>query len=690
MLSIKNKHLAKAIKITLPFLIVGLMTLCCCYIYLFEGITSGDDFCFHMGNIYEVYYGLKNGLSLDSTNHIMMGAYAYNTHLFYAPLPHYAAGIMMYVFDMDTISAVKWFISLMTFFAGIMFYCLAYKMTKKMSVSLLSAAFFMFCPYRMFCGLARFAYAETIAMCFIPCFFYGIYSVTHDESPKAFSFLSIIVGACGLILSHPFTAICMALFAILYMVVNFKGVCKFIKTKKGIIYSVSTVILIILGVGFYAFPMVEALGSGIYRVSDDTAMWTNYAHVAASTKNSSAFSGFLNLFWVASRIEANAWNLEWTPALLSLSVSLVAVGGILSAIADLVLSRFPNNKYYRLPIMIIVSYLPICFFKQRIEVYLAMALFDVMLIVTEFIKDKADGYFEKKGWFKRNKAIVIDVSFLLIISALTMIFIYVPEAWKNVPSAFYTCQFAWRLWSIMSLAMSLLFVYGLNATTYIKKVKTPFYLASIVPFLMFSCSQAYMEKKYLIDSGAAWKTYGETECIQTNNVGVMNEYIPLSFYDADYTPSYSNSLWYKIKSTIGYSYLYQHTAEEYLTPAFLEGSGSSVVFELNTPSVDFLITAEEDSLIQIPQFYYDGYIITAYDGNRSISMELEAINVDDLVAFSLPKGTYEVEVRYVGPTIRRVFNILFYVGLAGNVSLAGFGIYESVSKKKKDLEQANI
>ncbi len=689
MLSIENKHLKLAIKITLPLIVIGLMTLCCCYLYLFDGITSGDDFRFHMGNIYEVYYGLKNGLSIDSTNHLMMGAYAYNTHLFYAPLPHYAAGIMMYVFNLTTIEAVKWFMSLMNFFAGIMFYCLAYKMTKKMSVSLLSAAFFLFCPYRMFCGLARFAYAETIAMCFIPCFFYGIYSVTHDETPKAWSFLSVILGGCGLILSHPFTAICMALFAVLYMVVNFKGVWRFLKTKKGIIYSVSTVVLIIMGVGFYAFPMVQALGTGIYRMSDANAVWTTYAHVSASTLNSSSFSGFLNLVWIASRIEANAWNLDWTPALLSLSVSLVAVGGILAAIADLILSRLPNNKYYRLPIMLIVSYLPICFFKQRIEVYLAMALFDVMLIVTEFIKDKSEGYFEKKGWFKRNKGIVIDVSFLLIVTAIAIVFIYVPGAWKNVPSAFYSCQFAWRLWSVVSLSMSLLFVYGLNATTYIKKVKTPFYLASILPFLMFSASQGYVEKKYLIDNNGVWKEFGQTQCEEASNIGVMNEYIPLSFYDENYSPSYSNSLFRTIKSTIGSYWLYQHTADDYLTPVFLEGSGSIIVTDLNTPSVDLSIVVSEDALIQIPQFFYDGYLITAYDELSDKTIELEPTNVDDLVSFKLPAGNYDVEVRYIGPKLRRVFNILFYVGLAGTASLAGYGIYESILRKK-NAEATNI
>ncbi len=685
-MNVKDR-LLKSLRIIIPIVVIFLMTLYCCYLYLFKGITGGDDIKFHLGNIYDVYYGMKNGLGIDSTNHLLMGAYAYNTHLFYAPLPHYAAAILMYVFGITSINAVKVFIFLLTFFAGLMFYCLAYKISKKVVVSLLSAAFFIFCPYRMFCGYARFAYAETVAMCFVPCFFYGVYSITHDKEAKAWSFLAVVVGACGLILSHPFTAISMALVAVLYMVVHFKGVWNFIKTKKGIIYSVSTVVLIILGIGFYAFPMIKSMGTGIYRISDNEAVWTTLAHVSGSTVNSTSFSGFLNLVWINSRIEANAWNLDWTPSMLVLSVCLVFVGAVLATVADLALSRLPKSKFYRLPVMIVVSFLPICFFKQRIEVYLAMALFDVMMIVAEFIKDKTEGYFEKKDWLKRNKDAVIDIIFLVVVSIVTLIFIFVGDAWKILPSIFYSCQFAWRLWSVISLTASWAFIYGINATTYIKLTKAPFYLASIIPFLMFSASQAYLEKKYAIDNNSIYSSYAEEECKKADNIGVMNEYIPNIFYDSTYKSEYSNSLYKKIKNTIGHSSRYQHDVSTYLTPAFLEGSGMVFVTELNTPSVDFDIIVNEDSLIQIPQFFYDGYQIKATNTSNESTTELEPINVDCLVSFKLNTGSYHVEVRYVGPKIRRVFNALWYVGLAGDAALGYYGIYELVSKKRKGIEQ---
>lgn len=681
-----NNRLPKILHFIVPILTIALMTLCCLNLYLYKGIPGGDDVRFHLGNIFDVWYGMKNGLGIDSTNHVLMGAYSYNTHLFYAPLPHYGAAILMYVFNCTAITGLKWFVAIMTYFAGLMFYCLSYKITKRMSVSLFSAAFFLFCPYRMFCGYARFAYAETIAMCFIPCFFYGIYSIIHDETPKAWSFLAVVVGACGLILSHPFTAISLAIVAILYMVVHIDRVWALVKTKKGIIFALSSVLLIILGVGFYAFPMVKALGSNIYRMSDHQAVWTNFKHVSDSTKNSSDFSGFLNLVWIASRIKVGAWPEAWTTSYLVLEVALVFVGAILAATADFILGRLPNNKFYRLPMMIMVSYLPLCFFKQRVEVYLAMALFDVLLIITEFIKDKSEGYFVKKDWFKRNKSIMIDVIFFLVVSAIVLVFIYVGKAWAYVPSLFYTCQFAWRLWSVICLTASVLFVYGLNATTYIKDFKIPFYLGSIVPFLLFSASQAYTEKKYAIDTNNIYQAFTYEDARKTNNIGVMNEYIPVIFYDWDYESEYWNSLYRQIRTNIGNWNRYIQTKEAYTKPAFLEGSGTVTVTELNAPSVDFKITVDNNALIQIPQFFYDGYEIQATNVTTGEVTKLEPISIDSLVSFRLNVGEYDVKVRYEGPKLRRVFNKLWYVGLVGDLALAGFGIYELVSKKKEKAE----
>ena len=111
------------------------------------------------------------------------------------------------------------------------------------------------------------------------------------------------------------------------------------------------------------------------------------------------------------------------------------------------------------------------------------------------------------------------------------------------------------------------------------------------------------------------------------------------------------------------------------------------VTELNTPSVGFDIIVNEDALIQIPQFFYDGYQIKATNTSDESTIELEPVNVDCLISFKLNAGSYHVEVRYVGPKVRRVFNALWYVGLAGDVALGSFGIYELISKKRKEKEQ---
>ena len=103
----RNDIVKRIINIAVPLLFLVGITLISSFLYLQPGISTGDDYTFHLGNIYDAYYGMKNGLSIDSSNHNMMGIYAYNTHLFYAPFPHYFAALIMLIFNASSIDAVK-------------------------------------------------------------------------------------------------------------------------------------------------------------------------------------------------------------------------------------------------------------------------------------------------------------------------------------------------------------------------------------------------------------------------------------------------------------------------------------------------------------------------------------------------------------------------------------------------------
>lgn len=166
----------------------------------------------------------------------------------------------------------------------------------------------------------------------------------------------------------------------------------------------------------------------------------------------------------------------------------------------------------------------------------------------------------------------------------------------------------------------------------------------------------------------------------------MNEYMPKVFYDKDYKSEYSNSLYMKIKGTIGVAEKYVFTKEDYIDPAFLKGEGTLTCIKLNTPEVTFDAHIESESLIQLPQFYYDGYQVVLTNKYTSEISNAEITNVDSLVSFTVPKGEYIITVTYPGPAIRRAFNVVFFIGMTAIGALTAFSIVELIKEKREEKE----
>ena len=683
-----KKYIRPILEIAIPLLVIVIFTIISSFVYLYQGIATGDDFSFHCGNVYDVYYGLTHGLSIDSTNHVLMGIYGYNTHLFYAPLAHYFAAISMIIFHIGTIEAIKFTVSFFSFIGALSFYLFAKKVSKNIAVSLIATAFFVFCPYRAFCSYCRFAIAETVAISLIPVLFYGIYSITHDEKPRYFSFLMVVLGISGLVLTHPFTALMSAIIALIYMAVKYKQVWGFLKDKKGLILTASTVLLIFMLIGFYFFPMMMAKNTGLYRISDPIATWTNYKHVSDSTANSWHFSGFLNLDWISGRYGDGKWPTLDTPSKMVLGGVLLLVGAIIVAIIDHFFPRFIKNKYLVGGIAVTTSILPLLFFVQRIEIYLALVVFDVVYFVSKHFNVEVENKEENKeqGWLKIHKETFIDVIFLVATSILLLVLIFIDQSWYLMPEIFYSSQFAWRLWSVMSMNAAWLFLILVNTLCQYKN-KIAFIAVSVAPALLFAFAQSYPEKRVAITypnaKGNIYQKFDMEEAVKRGNIGVMNEYIPIIFYDNTYQSEYTNSLYSRIKLTIGKANQYVHTAENYIEPAFLTGDGTMTCKELNSPNVIFNATINEDSLVQIPQFYYDGYVISLCDTSGKHISNAKVLNVDSLVSFNISQGEYIIKVTYKGPAVRQAFNVVFYFGLSGVIALSVLGIREYILEKRR-------
>jgi hypothetical protein len=110
---------------------------------------------------------------------------------------------------------------------------------------------------------------------------------------------------------------------------------------------------------------------------------------------------------------------------------------------------------------------------------------------------------------------------------------------------------------------------------------------------------------------------------------------------------------------------------------------------LKSPSATFNATiTSATGLVQIPQFYYDGYQITLTQNDQTIVSETGEY-VDGLLAFKVVEGTYTIHVDYVGSKTYRVGRVFFYLSIPLTVSLGVLGIYlKRKPKLQKPVESA--
>jgi len=126
--------------------------------------------------------------------------------------------------------------------------------------------------------------------------------------------------------------------------------------------------------------------------------------------------------------------------------------------------------------------------------------------------------------------------------------------------------------------------------------------------------------------------------------------------------------------------------DNYLTPVFVEGQGQAQVTALNSPHVEMSVSVtSETSLLQIPQFYYDGYEISYF--STALSGKANGTNADGLLAFQLPKGEYSVSVDYVGTKTQQVGLVFFYLSFPASLTLGILGVYFKKKEKQATKEE---
>ena len=208
--------------------------------------------------------------------------------------------------------------------------------------------------------------------------------------------------------------------------------------------------------------------------------------------------------------------------------------------------------------------------------------------------------------------------------------------------------------------------------------------------LLMATNEPLLEKRmtYQTDYNNKWYATIDDELLTRRYaLGSQGEYLPGIFFDNSYAPEYSKSLYKKIKSEISKassSSYFQHESY-YYKPLVIDGSGNVIVNYAYTPRYEMEITINEnDSLVQMPLFYYPGYEIKITDISTGNSYEVDNINIDGLVSFKLSEGKYNVEVDYKGTTKRNVGKVLHI--LSCFISLFAL-FFEIVYKKKKGKKE---
>lgn len=664
-----------------PYVVLVIASLLSCYIYFLPGLAGGDDVTFHLSMVNDVVYGIRHGYFGLSTNHLFMGGFALYNFGFYGPVTHVGAGLFTVLFSWagaTPLVGLKFMILASGTLGAIYMYKLALKMAKgNIVVALVSSILFVLLPYRIFCALARCAFAESIAMALIPMVFYGAYSFLRDKDYRVEPYVAFSIGAALIVLSHPFTGLITAIFGGLYVICNVKSIYDNRKNYKAFISLGASLIITVFLVLFYVSNTYYYDGLNYYNVSDDVRQWTTYEHMASETSRSYNFSGFLNLIHIFNSQGADWWNNEGVSSLL-FSAGLYFVAMIGAILVDYLLRPLKYSKYYRHPAAVVAALIFPLIFQVRVEIYLAIAISLVIYFFISFLIKKLPSQNEEDIPLYKN----IDLYFLTISIVLCLILIFVPTSWYFVPSIMYKGQFAWRMWSITAFLVAMLVALLLS---HFKGKSAVLIGTSVAACFIMTVTMGTVEKRiyYEVKPNSVIYNDGYEYAIAVKYSGVQNEMVPQIFENEDYEPTYPNSLYTKVRNAITYRYDFIYSLEEYYEPAFLEGSGTFTITEYNSPNNKFHAEITSDTaLVQLPQLYYKGY--TLYSG---ASYLCEGKNVDGLVTFELKKGTYDVSINFKGSTPYQVTRPLFYVGLFLLVSGGVFGyIYRIKIMRKPEQE----
>lgn len=676
------------LKAAAPYAALLLVSLLPFYIF-FAGSTlpGGDDTVCHLEELADLAYGFEHGFAGISLTHKLLGSTGVSIYGFYGPFPHYFVVILYECFKWmgaTLISSLKFAIVLFSFLSLVAVYRLSLLVTKRKGVSFAIALFYNFLPYKMYCFLYRGAYSEGIAICLLPIIALSLYRILHDEGWKAAPFIVLVLASATLVLTHPSTALFAACFALVYLLFSIRVLIARFKDWRWSVSFAASILLVVGLVSPYVFTVFANERSLLYIMTESSVMGTYYSDIAEAIKTLSlTHMGFID--WDTMKYYTDTPEASIPKLIISIAVYLVSAVGAL--LVDSLFLQKKEQRWWRLLLEAGILFVPSAVSIVNAETWVSLSCLYCYLLVKESYGETDEGQWSRnpfKTMAKKPSFYYVVVSIIVL-----LLLLYVPGLWKALPSFFYNIQFPYRLYGLLSLFLALLLMLLYKAMPKKKALVSGLVAFSCLLFL-FDWAPLNARLNGLMRENASWDEPTLEDVEAATQVGWMNEYLPKEYKKGStYSSPYSNSLYYAIREYVNpvdeegnplEPKALPSGKEGYFDPVFLEGSGSCAITALNTPNATFALTVTSDSaLIEIPQFYYDGYRITLNEASGKTS-QASVLNVDGLVSYEAKRGSYTVSVAFLGPMSYRVGRVFFYLSFLG---LAGLGSWSLVEKRRK-------
>ena len=307
-----------------------------------------DDGIQHIARIIGTYQSLQEGETKVMSN--FCNGFGYSWNLFYSPLTAYLP-LIFKILGVSFAACIKLFMFVVVFLSGYFMYLFVKKVTKNNNIAIIASILYIFAPYRLTDMYIRNALAELTSFVFLPLIFLGLYNIFNMEENKETSnkciYIPLILGAAGLILTQTVITMYVAIFSIIYVLINLirKNTNEEPNKKQILKIILISALLILVITSFFWAPLLEIKNSANYEVFKEGRMERTEVLVAYKLD-------FYRLFFTRS-----------TDYMIYEIGIITLLGLVLTPIA---IKKIKQEKYYKLYLFMLISGIVCCLMTLKI------------------------------------------------------------------------------------------------------------------------------------------------------------------------------------------------------------------------------------------------------------------------------------------------------------------------------------